>query len=516
MQKKDEKLVYETANLTNEDTNKTENASLSGVSEERLKTINSNFETPENVTGLDKEASSGLSNLKNLTSQENIISKNTMKEINKQFQMPAAVTEADAYLSQQLKQIQSGKTSYSDEVQAMMDKIVNRDKFSYDVDSDPLFQQALASAMNSGKQAMQNTIGQASALTGGYGSSYATTAGNQAYNAFIEDAYNNLPQYYQMAMEAYQMEGDEMYRQLGMYNDADAKEYERMVTAYDATYQHRNQIYNEAYGQFRDSKSDAFASANLQLNEHGQRVNDAYNYYSAVSNEANTMYDRAYSSWQDQVNTALQMAQLENSDYWSKTTFDENVREYEKNYARDVFESDRAYEQTEKWNQANMDFQASEAEKNRTWQSSEADKDRAFTASENAKNRSAKVSKDSGSGDGYYASDKQKQAALDAYINGGTEALIEYVDSQKGGMNTSELMSYIESNVVPSGTTIKKTKNTMNGFLGIGGITGHIDSNDEYEITYPGEKPVKVKAKDLPESIRSRVDNLKEGKSITW
>ena len=40
-------------------------------------------------------------------------------------------------------------------------------------------------------------------MTGGYGSTYATTAGNQAYNAFIEDAYDNLPQYYQMAMEAY-------------------------------------------------------------------------------------------------------------------------------------------------------------------------------------------------------------------------------------------------------------------------------------------------------------------------
>ena len=378
MQKKDEKLVYETANLTNEDVNKTEKASLSGVSDERLKTINSSFETPDNVTGLDKEASSGLSNLKNLTSQENIISNNTMKEINKQFKVPAAVTEADAYLSQQLKQIQSGKTSYSDEVQAMMDKIVNRDKFSYDVDSDPLFQQALASAMNSGKQAMQDTIGQASALTGGYGSTYATTAGNQAYNAFIEDAYNNLPQYYQMAMEAYQMEGDEMYRQLGMYNDADAKEYERMVTAYDATYQHRNQLYNEAYGQFRDSKSDAFASANLQLNEHGQRVNDAYNYYSAVSNEANTMYDRAYSSWQDQVNTALQMAQLENSDYWSQTNFDESVRQYEKNFAEEVRQFDtsfaeqqrqyntslaeqqrqfnQSYEQTEKWNQKDLDY----------------------------------------------------------------------------------------------------------------------------------------------------------------
>ena len=85
-----------------------------------------------------------------------------------------------------------------------MTQIQNREDFEYDVDKDPLFQQALASAMNSGKTAMQDTIGQASALTGGYGSTYATSVGNQAYNAYIEDAYNNLPEYYNMALQAYQ------------------------------------------------------------------------------------------------------------------------------------------------------------------------------------------------------------------------------------------------------------------------------------------------------------------------
>ena len=81
-----------------------------------------------------------------------------------------------------------------------MGQIQNRDKFSYDVDNDVLFQQYLASSMASGKTAMQDTMGQASALTGGYGSTYATSAANQQYNAYIQDAYNNLPEYYQMAM----------------------------------------------------------------------------------------------------------------------------------------------------------------------------------------------------------------------------------------------------------------------------------------------------------------------------
>jgi hypothetical protein len=199
--------------------------------------------------------------------------------------------------------------------------------------------------MGSGKTAMQDTIGQASALTGGYGGTYATSAANQAYNAFIEDAYNNLPQYYQMAMEAYQMEGDDLYRQLDMLVGADEREYSRNVTAFDATYQHRNQMYNEAYTQYRDNKSDAFNMANLQLSENAQLVNNAYNLYNATSNYADTLYEREYNKWADEVNQAMQYAGMLNSDWWNQT-----------NYDRDVFESDRTYEQTEKWNQADDDY----------------------------------------------------------------------------------------------------------------------------------------------------------------
>ena len=308
------------------------------------KAYNSTFTPSTDQQNAQSNSGNALSRVEDLTSKDNIVSQDTWDTLNSTFQKPTAVTEADAYIKTQLSKIQSGKTSYSDQVKDMMAQIQGREKFSYDVDSDPLFQQALASAMSSGKQAMQDTIGQASALTGGYGSTYATTAGNQAYNSFIEDAYDNLPQYYQMAMEAYQMEGDEMYRQLGMLTDADDREYNRNVTAYDATYQHRNQMYNEAYQLYRDSKTDAYNMANLQLSEHGQLVSDAYNYYNASSDYANTLYNREYQSWADQVAQAQQYAQMLNSDYWNQTNYDRNVYESDRAYDRGVYESDRSYD----------------------------------------------------------------------------------------------------------------------------------------------------------------------------
>ena len=305
------------------------------------KAYNSDFKESDNVKNAMSESGTALGNVKDLTSKGQLVSDDTWNSLGKQFSTPNSVRQADSYLSSQLQKIQSGKTSYSDQVRDMMDTIMGREKFTYDVDKDPLFQQALASAMGSGKTAMQDTIGQASALTGGYGSTYATSAANQAYNAFIEDAYDNLPQYYQMAMEAYQMEGDDLYRQLDMLVGADEREYSRNVTAYDATYQHRNQMYNEAYQQFRDAKNDAYNIANLKLSEHGQLVNDAYNYFNASADYANTLYEREYNKWADEVNQAMMWAQMLNSDWWKNTEFGEGVRQYEQNFA----EQQRQYNQ---------------------------------------------------------------------------------------------------------------------------------------------------------------------------
>lgn len=411
------------ANVTNDKKNK-----INGVGDELYdKAYNSSYTPSDEVKRAQTEASQAASNVKNLTNQKNIISSNTQKKLNSQFKMPRAVTEADTYLSAQLQKIQSGRTSYSDQVRDMMDKIMNRVKFSYDVDTDPLFQQALASAMKSGKQAMTDTIGQASALTGGYGSTYATSAGNQAYNAFIEDAYNNLPQYYQMALEAYQMEGDEMYRQFGMVSELDDKEFSRNIAAYDATSQYRNRAYDESYGRYRDSMSDAHAMANLELNVHGQRVSDAVNYYNMANEQSNILYEREYNSWMDSINQAMEAIKMGNTDYWNQINFDEGVRQYEKNYAQNEDHFTRTQQ-----------FQASEAQK-----------DRDFQASENAKNRSVKVSGGSGSGSGSGSgkvkepSSAEKTKALEAYNKGGTKAYEEYLDSLPSNINVDSIDAYV-------------------------------------------------------------------------
>lgn len=408
----------------------------SGVAGETYKNFNTEFKTSSDFTKKDAEVGNAASNYKTLIDTDNIISKSTQKAMNQEFVVPSAVTEADAYLKTQLEKIQSGKTSYSDQVKGMMDKIMNREKFSYDVDTDPLFQQALASAMNSGKIAMQDTIGQASALTGGYGSTYATTAGNQAYNSFIEDAYDNLPQYYQMAMEAYQMEGDEMYRQLGMLSDADNTEYNRNVTAYDATYQHRNQIYNEAYSKYRDDKSDAFAMANLELSEYGQRVNDAYNYYNIASDQAKTQYEREYTAWADSINQAYQLMTLQNSDYWSQTNFDEGVRQYEKSFAEDVRQFDTNFAEQQRQFDTNFTEQQRQFNANLAEQQRQHNDQMSYNWASLQKSSSGGSGGSGGSGYDYTAEDMSKASKSQAVKSFKTSVLTENEFVRRGKSTT--------------------------------------------------------------------------------
>ena len=68
---------------------------------------------------------------------------------------------------------------FGDTLNGILDQINNREKFSYDLNGDALYQQYKQQYMNQGKLAMVDTMGQASAMTGGYGSSYAETVGNQ-------------------------------------------------------------------------------------------------------------------------------------------------------------------------------------------------------------------------------------------------------------------------------------------------------------------------------------------------
>lgn len=80
-----------------------------------------------------------------------------------------------------------------------------------------------------GQQAMMDTMGQAAALTEGYGNSYAQTAGQQTYQGYLQGANDMMPQFYQMALDRYQMEGDQLMNQYGLLTDQEDRAYNQYM-----------------------------------------------------------------------------------------------------------------------------------------------------------------------------------------------------------------------------------------------------------------------------------------------
>jgi phage gpG-like protein len=75
---------------------------------------------------------------------------------------------------------QTYTSKYQDKIDSLMDSISKRKEFSYDFNTDPLYQQYKDQYTKLGKEASMNAAANASSLTGGYGNSYAVTAGEPA------------------------------------------------------------------------------------------------------------------------------------------------------------------------------------------------------------------------------------------------------------------------------------------------------------------------------------------------
>lgn len=94
------------------------------------------------------------------------------------------------------------------ELERLYAAITGRPAFSYDPVSDPVYNSYAQSYQRRGRLAMRDTMGQAAALTGGYGSSYAQSVGRQQYDSYLQSLGEALPELYGMAWQRYNAEGD--------------------------------------------------------------------------------------------------------------------------------------------------------------------------------------------------------------------------------------------------------------------------------------------------------------------
>ncbi|MBQ6678174.1 MAG: hypothetical protein IJM71_09015 [Clostridia bacterium] len=113
----------------------------------------------------------------------------------------------------------------------LMDEFLNRGKFSYNETADPLWQQYRRRYLEAGNKAMKDTLGKASALTGGYDNSYANIAAQQVNNEYAAKAADKIPELYQLALDRYNQEGQDILKRYellyGREKDQAAADFQR-------------------------------------------------------------------------------------------------------------------------------------------------------------------------------------------------------------------------------------------------------------------------------------------------
>lgn len=145
---------------------------------------------------------------------------------------PYKESDTLAKLRQNLSETQAKKPAYTsrwkDELESTLGQMNSHKPFTYDPESDPMYGAYRDLYVQGGRRAMEDTMGKAAALTGGYGNSYAQQVGQQAYDGYLQGLGEKLPELYGLALNTYTREEDALknrYQALGDQEDREYKQY---------------------------------------------------------------------------------------------------------------------------------------------------------------------------------------------------------------------------------------------------------------------------------------------------
>ena len=171
---------------------------------------------------------------------------------------------------------------YDAQIDELLNKLLNREEFSYNEELDPLYQQYKDLYTKQGQLAMEDTMGQAAALTGGYGSTYSQAVGQQMYNAYLQKVTEMLPEFYDRAYGKYRDEGQNMKDLYGMYIDRDQVDFQR---------------YQQEVANAEMAYQAAAAAASMAYQQQQDNISNLGNLYGLVSGADATDYERFLNNW---------------------------------------------------------------------------------------------------------------------------------------------------------------------------------------------------------------------------
>ena len=150
---------------------------------------------------------------------------------------------------------------------------------------------------------MKDIVGRVSSLTGGYGSSYAATAGSQAYGEKMSELGDIIPQLYKLAYTRYRDEGDDMRSLLSEYRDTDDEYYDRYRDGV-SDWQTDLKRLAAAYESARDYEYDA-ARDTVKDEQWQREFDESVRQYEASLAEKQRQYDASLAEKQRQYDASL-------------------------------------------------------------------------------------------------------------------------------------------------------------------------------------------------------------------
>ena len=151
-----------------------------------------------------------------------------LAELERGYQPSEDVAAARAYRdSVAAMQPEDYTSGFEARLQELYDQIAGREAFSYDPEEDEMYKRYARLYAAQGAAAMEDTMGQAAALTGGYGSSYAQAVGQQAYDRYLGELAALVPELRQAALAEYTQEGKALKDRYGLLRQQESAAYDR-------------------------------------------------------------------------------------------------------------------------------------------------------------------------------------------------------------------------------------------------------------------------------------------------
>lgn len=196
---------------------------------------------------------------------------------------------------------------YEDRIDKALRKIENQKDFEYDVEDDPNYQAYLEIAKRNAEDSYEDTLARAAAMTGGFASSNAIVAANQAKDAHFEKLQDQIPQFFNNAYERYNAERQREFDRLSSVLNTANNQFSNNMQA--AMYFNQLQKAAEEWNRIRKQDETEQKRYDDNMAIENQRYADEKAWKEKVYADENARYDSEteYSKRMNDVNILMTM-----------------------------------------------------------------------------------------------------------------------------------------------------------------------------------------------------------------